>query len=96
MKTCTSSTRMNRRNWGGGVAMPAAVVALGVAGLLGGCATTGGGSGVAGAGAEAASRAPATADAPAAGLVERDFYADWYDSTAVVLPPPPGGEKARR
>jgi hypothetical protein len=69
----------------------AVLAALGAAGLLGGCATAG-----SGAGAEAASRAQATAEAPAAGLVERDFYADWYDSTAVVLPPPPEAAKARR
>ncbi len=54
---------------------------LGLGGL-GGCAT--------------APEKPAEAAAPvvgeaadAAALAERDFYADWYDATAIVLPPPP-------
>lgn len=88
MITCTSSKRMDRRSVG---VLAAMGMLLGTAGLLGGCATTGGGSG-----AEAASPSQSTAETPAAGLIERDFYADWYDSTAVVLPPPPGAAKARR
>lgn len=80
MKIRTGQAWTNRWN-----TVRAPFVLLGVAALLGGCATAGGG---AGAGGEAESRTRSTAEAPAAGLVERDFYADWYDSTAVVLPPP--------
>ena len=60
----------------------AALVLVGA--LLSGCATSGGNTG---GGAK---------DAPtAAALAERDFYADWYDSTAVVFPPPPAATARR-
>ena len=82
----TSTTRKGRR----GIGAIGALAAL--AGLLGGCATTGEGHG---AGPVASMGAATATKAPAAGVVERDFYADWYDSTAVVLPPP-ADAKARR
>ena len=82
----TSTTRKGRR----GIGAIGALAAL--AGLLGGCATTGEGQG---AGPVTSMGAATATKAPAAGVVERDFYADWYDSTAVVLPPP-ADAKARR
>ena len=63
----------------GAVVLILAAVAAG----LGGCASTGEGAGASG------------GAAPTAAMGRADFYADWYDSTAVVLPPPPT-EKARR
>ena len=85
----TSTTRKGRRGIG---AIGALAALAGLAGLLGGCATTGEGHG---AGSVASMGAATTTKTPAAGVVERDFYADWYDSTAVVLPPP-ADAKARR
>ena len=85
----TSTTRAGRSGIGG---IGALVALAGLAGLLGGCATTGEGPG---AGTADSMGSATTTKTPAAGVVERDFYADWYDSTAVVLPPPPDA-KARR
>jgi hypothetical protein len=74
MSMTITSTRGTKR---GGLRALAGLAAA----LLGGCATTGDGPG---SGAAAGSATGGSA----AERAERDFYADWYDSTAVVLPPP--------
>lgn len=66
-----------------------APLALAVAGalFLGGCASTGAKGG------SARSPAGAPATSGVGGAASRPYYADWYDSTAIVLPPPPQAER---
>lgn len=52
---------------------------------LAGCATTGE--------TPKAAQAEQPAGPASVELARRDFYADWYDSTAVVLPPPPAATR---
>lgn len=64
-----------------------AALLLAALSALAGCATTGDIP-------KAAQAEQTSAPAPASiELARRDFYADWYDSTAIVLPPPPASAR---
>lgn len=64
-------------------AIAAASLSVALAGWGGGCASSGGAS------------AGAVVGPGMEGAQARNFYAEWYDASAVVLPPPPAPATAK-